>query len=592
MIDYSLGSSTTQGGSPSAGAPIWSRDFLQPLAPGALTPFSASVLHEMAGRSWYSYYDRLGFDPTPKARVVRSVHGRPYFTLTLSAQLDAQHAGLEPPALQIGGAVRPLARWEKPGLLAGLKLGGNARKAAAALQALGREIDAAAPQGQTWLQRVQSMRWSQAEILQIMEEIERVGAATLQLYVVARHNLATAYLRLLSLAEAGAPAQLLPALTAAMRPAGDLVELQIARAVVGLAQAAQSLPDVLHFLAAGEYAAWATQLPASRFKTGLHELLAAHGHRCAGEGELNNPRWAEDPAPLLAAVAAAVRTGATLPPPLGPDEGSFLNMLDARRRKEAQALLPQLRQCLELQSKALHVHAYTLAGTRIWALAAGREAMTDKRLLAEGDVFFYELEEMKQMMTGEWNISATDNIRATAGRRQQEYQAWQQTLAGDLLVGDCEAFAAVPGGAAGLPGAGGQGRGSLVAGVTPASLAKVDGGRVILAGVQADTGWAAALPAAAGIVQAQGSPLDPAAVAAGALQIPVVYDLGDRLAALPGQGVVVVDGSQGTVTHERVNSCMPPSPPSGSLTPAPCRRHARGRPASQNRPVRWGASKR
>ena len=82
----------------------------------------------------------------------------------------------------------------------------------------------------------------------------------------ARHNLATAYLRLLSLAEAGAPAQLLPALTAAMRPAGDLVELQIARAVVGLAQAAQSLPDVLHFLAAGEYAAWATQLAAAASK--------------------------------------------------------------------------------------------------------------------------------------------------------------------------------------------------------------------------------------------------------------------------------------------------------------------------------------
>ncbi len=289
MIDYSLRGSNAQDGGPSAGAPIWSRDFLQPLAPGALTPFSASVLHEMAGRSWYNYYDRLGFDPTPKARVVRSMHGRPYFTLTLSAQLDAQQAGIEPPALQIGGTVRPLARWEKPGLLAGLKLGGNARKAAAALQALDREIDAAVPQGQAWLQRVQAMRWSQAEILQIMEEIERVGAATLQLYVVARHNLETAYLRLLGLVEGGSPVQLLAALSAAMRPTGDLVELQIARAVAGLAQTAQALPDVLQFLAAGEYAAWETQLAESPFKAGLSELLAAHGHRCGGEGELKQP---------------------------------------------------------------------------------------------------------------------------------------------------------------------------------------------------------------------------------------------------------------------------------------------------------------
>lgn len=549
MIDHSLRGFKAQGGGPSAGAPIWSRDFLQPLAPGALTPFSASVLHEMAGRSWYNYYDRLGFDPTPKARVVRSMHGRPYFTLTLSAQLDAQGAGIEPPALKIGGTVRPLARWEKPGLLAGLKLGGNARKAAAALQALDREIDAAVPQGQTWLQRVQAMRWSQAEILQIMEEIERVGAGTLQLYVVARHNLETAYLRLLGLVEGGSPVQLLAALSAAMRPTGDLVELQIARAIAGLAQTAQTVPSVLQFLAAGDFAAWETQLAVSPFKAGLSELLAAYGHRCGGEGELSNPRWAEDPTPLLAAVAAAVRTGAALPAQVGPEEGLFLNLLDAKRRKEAQALLPLVRQCLQLQSRALHVHAYTLAGTRIWARAAGREAMTDQRLLTEGDVFFYELEEMKQMMTGEWNISDMDNIRTTAVQRKQDYAAWQGSAAGDLLVGDGEAFADIPSGAIGLPGASGTGRGTVVTAADPAGLAKAEAGKLVLAGVQADGGWAAALPAAAGIVQAQGSPLDPTVVAAGALQIPVIYDLGAGLAAV--QGLAVVDGSQGRVTNGR-----------------------------------------
>ena len=168
--------------SQAGGAPVWSRTFLQPLAPAALTPFSLSVLAEMAGRSWYSYYDRLGFDPAPKSRVVRSLHGRPYFTLSLSAQLEAQGAGIEPPALLVDGAVRPLARWEKPGLLAGLKLRGSAAKLAAVLPALPDELDAAAGKGRAWLQRVGAMRWSQAEILQIMEEIERVGADTLRLY--------------------------------------------------------------------------------------------------------------------------------------------------------------------------------------------------------------------------------------------------------------------------------------------------------------------------------------------------------------------------------------------------------------------------
>jgi hypothetical protein len=554
LIEYNLAGSTgkTQSGSQPAGAPVWSRDFLQPLAPGALTPFSSSVLHEMAGRSWYNYFDRLGFDPTPKSRVVRSLHGRPYFTLTLSAQLDAQQAGIEPPVLHIGGMARQIARWEKPGLLSGLKLGGNARKISAVLQALDSEIDVAAAKGQAWLQRVQAMYWSQAEILQIMEEIERIGASTLELYVAARHNLQSAYLRLLGLLDGVSSSQLSAALTLALRPAGDLVELQIARSVANLAQTAQASPSVLQYLQAGDFSTWETQLPDGHFVAALRELLAAHGHRCAGEGELMNARWSENPAPILVAVAAAASSHATLPVQAGPDEGPLSAMLDAKRRKEAQTLLQQVRQCLALQSKALHVHAYTLAGTRIWALASGREAMGDKRLLAENDVFFYELEEMKQMMTGEWNISDTANIHATAAQRKLDYQFWQQTMAGDLLVGDSEAFAVIPGSAIGLPGAAGTGSGPVVAASADlAGLSRTNGGKVVLVGVQADAGWAAALPAAAGIVQAQGSPLDPIVAAASALQVPAVYDLGERLAAIQVQEMAAIDGSRGMVANGR-----------------------------------------
>ena len=90
---------------------------------------------------------------------------------------------------------------------------------------------------------------------------------------------------------------------------------------------------------------------------------------------------------------------------------------------------------------------------------------------------------------------------------------------------------------------------AAVTAADPAGLAKAEAGKLVLAGVQADGGWAAALPAAAGIVQAQGSPLDPTVVAAGALQIPVIYDLGAGLAAV--QGLAVVDGSQGRVTNGR-----------------------------------------
>lgn len=442
MIDYTMiaEAAKSQPGSQSGGAPLWSRAVLQPLAPGALTPFSASVLAEMAGRAWFNYYDRLGFDPMPKARVVRSVQGRPFFTLTLSAQLEAEHAGSEPPVLSVNGVVRPLARFEKPGLLAALKLRGGASKLAAVLPALAGELDAAAEQGQTWLRRVQAMHWSQAEILQIMEEIERVGARTLQLYVAARLHLEFAFLRLSALPSAPTTPQQMEALAAALRLQGASVDDAIARRVADLAGLAAAEPAARAFLTAGNFADWANRLPAGPLADGLAALLADHGHRCIGEGELMTPRWAEDPSALLAAIAAAQQQ-AVAPAPAAPDEAPFLALVDGKRRKEAQTLLAQARQALLLQSHALDVHAYTLAGTRIWALAAGHEALGDGRLLAVDDVFFYELEETKQMMTGEWNISDLDGIHATASERKVLYHSRQQSLVGDLLVGEGEAAA-------------------------------------------------------------------------------------------------------------------------------------------------------
>jgi phosphohistidine swiveling domain-containing protein len=160
---------------------------------------------------------------------------------------------------------------------------------------------------------------------------------------------------------------------------------------------------------------------------------------------------------------------------------------------------------------------------------------------------------MKKMMTGEWNISDTDKIRATAVQRKLDYQAWQKAGAGDLLVGDCTAFAVLPSGALGLPGAAGTGHGEVV--TAPAGLAepalRSARGKVVLVGVQADAGWAAALPATAGIVQAQGSPLDPVVAAAAALHVPVLYGLGERVGEVQAQPMATVDGSQGTVTNGR-----------------------------------------
>jgi hypothetical protein len=104
-------------------------------------------------------------------------------------------------------------------------------------------------------------------------------------------------------------------------------------------------------------------------------------------------------------------------------------------------LIQKTQQLRILQSQALHAFAFALAGARRWALAAARDAMADQRLLALDDVFFFELEEIKQMMTGEWNVSDRSEIQAKCRQRRQEFVMWQglAPAAPELLIGETAA---------------------------------------------------------------------------------------------------------------------------------------------------------
>jgi hypothetical protein len=186
----------------------------------------------------------------------------------------------------------------------------------------------------------------------------------------------------------------------------------------------------------------------------------------------------------------------------------------------------------------LHALAYVWAGTRRWALAAAKEAMADRRLSAVADVFFFELEEIKEMMTGEWNVSDLDDIHAACAERKAEYAAWQKLSSGEMLWNDIELQATH----SGLPAVSGRANGpfhrwgdSSFNGSQPA----------ILGAAALDSGWALALPVAAGFIVAGGTPLDPMATAARAWRHPTVVALHQPYWAL-------VEGTQTTVDGDAI----------------------------------------
>jgi len=536
VIEYSFSGPGSESGQ------LWSRSFMEPLAPGALTQFSASLLAEIAARTWYLYYDRLGFSPTPRTRLVRIIEGRPYTNLTVSARLDAENAGIEPPAFAVDGRERVLIAWQKPGFLGGLKLGRGAKKVDETLTALQNELPEITAQARKWYDKVLGLRWSQAEVLQIMEEIERYGAAALLPYFAARHNLEGAWRRLLSLLDKQPPQEAMALLAAALGGNEGAIESDMAQRIRQLGRIAAAQPEVAGWLSAGAFDDWTNTVPAGDFADAAQTFFSLYGHRALAEGDVCNPRWSEQPGIVFDAVRAAAESPATAMAAGAGSIDALLGAADGKARKEVARLVEQIRTLIDMQSRAIHAYAYILAATRRWALAAGHEAMADHRITEIDNVFFYELEEMKQMMTGEWNVSDRSAIHETASERQEHYAQWQQAVPAGFIWGERPMQAT----RRGVPAAAGHASGP----VRTLTAAGQSGAQPILAVVQPGSGAAILLASSDGYFSAQGSVYDPLAACARTLVLPSVVDLGDSFFEFLSSPHIAIDGEAGKVAHQ------------------------------------------
>jgi hypothetical protein len=524
-----------------SGAPAWSHLSLQPLAPGCLTSFSYSVLGEVLGRAWYQHYDQLGFEPRPGSRVVRRVMGRPYLDISKSAALESTHAGVEPMTLRVNDAVYPVATWKKPGLLGGMRSSRAQRKIQQRLEVLSADADQITDRARNWYIKTLEISWSQAEILQVMEEIERVSLSSFEFYFASRHALEWAYNRLLNLTQEFAPyPDNLALINNTLRDVDGLVENQMAEQMLAMAELVQPDSSTLTWLKQGQFDEWQTALSSKDVADALNAFLEAHGHRSADEGEMRNPRWGEDPTPVLKGILACTKHSAKHSVKVQATQclEKLVEVTGDKHRKQVSDLVGKIRQAMTLQSQALNATAYIFAGTRQWALAAADEAAADGRLVEPSDIFSFELEEIKQMMTGEWNVSDIETIHATALQRDAAYADECLYRPADVLIGDAQAFPV----GNGLPGTAGEATGPLRRWDTLEP--HVCNGAIV--GVeQLSSGWSIVLPVAKGIITATGTPLDPIVAAARIWHTPIILNLRENYDSL-------VEGAQTTVDAEHL----------------------------------------
>ena len=312
-----------------------------------LTPLSHSLLSGALRSAQQRYTQALGLS-APTLLRPPAVSGDPLGDAWLAVLvcLTWDQSG-ERSAHLLGLSQSPTAR------------GGKPAKAAKAAEAL---IVEAAENGRRlaqWCERVAGMSWSQAQLLQVMEEIEPKLVSALHDERRLAANAVGAYAHLLDLLD---------------RSAGTNASGRVLALTAGLES-----PDaaMISDLANGmEPAAW----------------LQRYGHRGENELELALPRLHESPPPLLASPSAATRTR------WNPQTAS------QQRQQAEQAVMAQagflqrsaLRHHIELVQTLLVTHAQArdtlarvLAAIRRWTLAAAAEGLRDGRLVAQEEIFFW-----------------------------------------------------------------------------------------------------------------------------------------------------------------------------------------------------------
>jgi len=352
-----------------------------PISPN-ITPFSQSILIPAQKESLRQMAVRANISglaapdaPTPArvAAITSAVWG-------IQPEVAAHLLGTVPPAAPVRGKASR-----------GIKLAQKTLE----------EFPAIYTRMKRWSEWVFASEWSQAQLLQVMEEVEPMTTE------------AMAWMQQLALAAVGSYAHL-----------GNL----LARFEKDAAQA--------HALRLGLTAGIET--PASQLLAELAEGVdAVRVQELFGHMTLQNPCEIAQPR-LKEMSPSPLRSERPASAPMWNQERARQRYESAQKEALARAGLlgrSGLRKTIALTRDALAAHAqardalaHVLAATRHWALAAAFEGMSDGRIQAVDEIFMLEIEEIKQMMTGEWH--SREHVEPLIAQRRQAQGQEQAPTAG------------------------------------------------------------------------------------------------------------------------------------------------------------------
>lgn len=396
-----------------AGRVASTRDLARDLFPGPATPFAWTLLRAPAEAALRALYADLGAAVVADEPFWRLDDGYVYLNTATVVAADAKLFG----AAWLGRDAPPAPS----GLFARMQTGGVTKRAEGRLRAAAGEAAGLRTRLSRWLAWVQGLKWTQADVLQVMEELEPHAIAALQVYFLARAALNAANAQLQARLN-----EWLPGLDAS--------------SAAGLYLAVDDLPSVEAGLAI---------LAASRLPPASAERLAAlarYGHRGPGEMRPDASRWADNAALFesLAERAGAEERHAAARRARQAAESAIRGRLNGGRARQFDEALARAREAIHTADAAWDALTMVMAAAQRWTAAAGREATLAGLIARAEDVLYLELEELKQVATGEWHGGRSADAQARVLSRMST----PAVLREDVCAGPVEV---APGAAAGAP---------------------------------------------------------------------------------------------------------------------------------------------
>lgn len=295
---------------------------------------------------------------------------------------------------------------------------------------------------------------------------------------------------------------------------------------------------------------------------GLAHFLQRYGHRGAAEIDVGVPRWAEDPAPVFAAIAGYLRVTGTDDAPdrrfarAAQEATATIEALVTRARtarplraRAAGFFLRRSRALAGMRELPKFAWLYTFEHMRTQLLEAGAELERAGLLNRADDIMFLDVDEARAAADG------ADLRERIAERRTVYAREMRRRSVPGLVLSDGtmpEALAprtpAPDGALLGMAAAAGRvtGRAHIVH--DPAS-ARLEPGEILVAATT-DPGWTPLFLTAGGLVTETGSPMAHGPTVAREYGIPAVICVKDATTLLADGQLLTIDGSAGTVVIE------------------------------------------